>query len=161
MGVDINDEFELCRYNWIKEICEFPWNIAISLTSFPYANRQTLLLELFRPYEWYTIQGKDEGEKFLNELFIVMQSRVFPLSMCVMLTYLAISIFQSILNKARTVSFLIVEYFFKTIFVFQSKVDLLNRKAKIDEWRKDVVFYRTISALKSFSFSFSFTFCVT
>jgi hypothetical protein len=71
-----------------------------------------------------------------------------------MLTYLAISIFQSILNKARTVSFLIVEYFFKTIFVFQSKVDLLNRKAKIDEWRKDVVFYRTISALKSFSFSF-------
>ena len=38
--------------------------------------------------------------------------------------------------------------------MFQSKVDLLNRKAKIDEWRKDVVFYRTISALKSFSFSF-------
>ena len=52
-------------------------------------------------------QEKDEEEKFLNELFIVMQSRVFPLSMCVMMTYLAISIFHSILNKARTIFFFI------------------------------------------------------
>ncbi len=104
MGVDKTMNLS-CAGNWIEEICEL---VEISLISFPYTKRQTLLLELFRPYEWYTRERR--GRKVSKRVIHLRQSRVFPLSMCVMLTYLAFSIFQSIWRIRRARSFFLFTF---------------------------------------------------
>ncbi len=104
MGVDKTMNLS-CAGNWIKEICELLEISRYPLQVFhiPNVRRFYLNATLFQPFEWYTRERR--GRKVSKRvIFIVSQSRVFPLSMCVMLTYFYISIY--LMNKARLSLFL-------------------------------------------------------
>ena len=105
-----------CRYKrwiWVVQVIESKkFASSLKCRDIPYKFSMYKTSDAFtwtRLYFGYirVKQEKDDGEKFLNELFIVMQSRVFPLSMCVMhadlFGYFHISIDS--MNKARTIFF--------------------------------------------------------
>jgi hypothetical protein len=106
MGVDKTMNLS-CAGNWIKEIGEFPWNIAISI-SYKFSIYKTsdafTWTRLFFGHLSETALRERRGRKVSKRVIHRHQSRVFPLSMCVMMTYLVFSIFHSIWWIRRALS---------------------------------------------------------